>query len=70
MAPPRLMLARLFSRLGMTCMDWSDRLYSSFHPEHLMICRAYGGTNDHGGVRLCSKRRWHSDSHTYDWTDA
>lgn len=33
-------------------------------------CAAYGGISaDKTRVRLCEKRRWHSDSHAYEWRD-
>lgn len=39
-----------------------DRL-DAFHNEP---CNAYGGSGA-DQVRLCSKRRWHIDSHTYEF---
>ncbi len=29
-------------------------------------CRSYGGSLGDGRVRLCSKWRWHTDSHAFD----
>lgn len=32
------------------------------------LCRAYGGSFAHDGrVRICTKNRWHSDSHAYEF---
>jgi hypothetical protein len=35
-----------------------------------MPCDAFGGCDrERTRVRLCDKRRWHLDSHAYEWQD-
>lgn len=51
---------------------WLDRVSALTYES----CNAYGGAMTHrmrygdleaDRVRLCKKRRWHTDSHAYEW---
>lgn len=59
-------ISRLVTTLATLMLDAVDAI-------HKEPCRAYGGHTISGNadrVRLCNKRRWHTDSHAYEWGPA
>ncbi len=63
--PLRVRLGRLAARMGATLLDHAETLDGWGHQR----CLAYGGIVSSGKIRLCPKRRWHYDSHTYELFD-